>query len=206
MFCNDLINDSDIEAIYKPCRCIDDVMIKSYCEGSDKKISKVNIYKSNVLVNIKPIERNYLRNAPLRSMRGSGKIAIHKLFVLKDKYRGKKFNNKTISANFHEKEMEIYRQNKFVEIQLEAAWSGITHWPKLGFEFYQLDLYDHRIYTLWSSFFSTNFPIGEEEKEKILTKYTSYKSIPQKYKKGFGSWLLRNKINIAFPMYKTVED
>jgi len=202
--CNNLINDTDIKGIYNSCQCVDNVQIESTCSNENKKISKINIYKNAASINQVPIERNYCKNIPLRSTNGEGKVAIHKLFVLKDEYRGKKFNTKTISTNFHEQEMEVYKCNEFIEIQLNAAWSGITHWPKLGFEFYQLDKYDHILYTLWSSFFTKTFPIDQDEKEKILFKHTSYKSIPQKYKKGFGAWLLSNKKSTAFPMYKTI--
>ncbi len=200
--CNDLIDNSDIETIYESCRCVDQANVTSDCIDADTKVSRINLSKNGTILNRAPIERQYCRNAPLRSIDNShGKIVINKLLVLKDAYRGKKITDK-----FHHKELEVYSRNQFVEIQLDAAWSGITHWPKLGFEFYKLDKYDHILYTLWSSFFSESFPLELEEKDKVLIKHTSYKTVPKKYKKGFGTWLLNNNIGKAFPMYKTIEN
>jgi len=200
--CNDLIDNADIKTIYESCQCVDQANITSICNGTDTKVSKINLVKDSNTINKNPVERQYHRNAPLRSIEnGFGKVVENKLFVLEDNYRGKK-----ITEKFHKKELEIYTHNQFIEIQLDAAWNGITHWPKLGFEFYKLDEYDYKLYTLWSTFFSESFALGPEEKEKVLIKYTSYRSVPKKYKKGFGTWLLNNGINKAFPMYKTIEN
>ena len=202
MSCNDLIDDADIKTIYESCQFVDQANIISICNGTDTKVSKINLVKGSNTINRYPVERKYYRDAPLRSIEnGFGKVVENKLFVLEDNYRGKK-----ITEKLHKKELEIYAHNQFIEIQLDAAWNGITHWPKLGFEFYKLDEYDYKLYTLWSTFFSESFALEPKEKEKVLIKYTSYRSVPKKYKKGFGTWLLNNRINKAFPMYKTIEN
>jgi len=199
--CNDLIDNTDIKAIYESCQCVDHADVASNCNDVDIKVAKINLTKDTTTINKVPIERKYCRNAPLQSIDGGhGKVVINKLFVLKDDYRGKNTTKK-----FHKKELELYAQNQFIEIQLDAAWSGITHWPKLGFEFYKLDKYDHILYTLWSTFFSESFVLEAEEKDKVLIKHTSYRTVPKKFKKGFGTWLLNNNIGKAFPMYKTIE-
>lgn len=206
MSCNDLIDNTDIKTIYESCSCVDYANIDSDCSNADTKVSKINLYKNENTINKVPIKREYHRNASLRSLDGNGKVVVNKLFVLKNEYRSRKYDNKTISTNFHEKEIEVYSRNQFVEIQLDAAWNGITHWPKLGFEFYKLDKYDHILYTLWSTFFSESFALEPEEKDKVLIKHTSYRTVPKKFKKGFGAWLINNNIGKAFPMYKTIEN
>ena len=165
MSCNDLINDSDIKIIYESCRCVDQASVRSHCHNTDTKVTNINLTKGEATINKKPIQREYHRNAPLRSIDSNGKVVINKLFVLKDAYRGSKITDK-----FHNKEMEIYHRNDFIEIQLDAAWNGITHWAELGFDFYKLTLYHQQLYTLWSSFFMKSFVLAPEKKLDILTK------------------------------------
>lgn len=200
MSCNNIIADSDIKMIYESTQHVDEVSIVSSCENDDKKITNINLVKDAVTMNRQTVEREYLRNARLRNNENQGKVVVNKLLALKDAYRGK-----NITKKFHEKEVEIYKNNDFKEIQLDAAWNGITHWPELGFEFYNLDSYHQQLYTLWSSFFIKSFTLPQEKKLDILMKYTNYVLIPKKYKKGFGQWLLDNNKNLAFPMYKVIE-
>ena len=200
MSCNEIITDDDIKMIYESSRHVDQVNITSECESFDKKITNINLVKDALIMNLKLIKREYLRNAPLRSNDNQGKIVVNKFLALKDSYRGK-----NITKKFYQKEKEIYKNNDFIEIQLDAAWNGITHWPELGFEFYKLNSYHQQLYTLWSSFFVKSFVLAQDKKFDILVKYTNYMLIPKKYKKGFGKWLIDNNKNIAFPMYKTID-
>ena len=199
MPCHDLIANSDIELIYESSSHVDDANLSSYCETSDKKTVAINLLKSTVAINKQPIGREYYRNASLRSNESQGKIVVNKLLILKDRYRGK-----NITKEFHKKELEIYAANGFTEIQLEAAWNGITHWANLDFEFYMPDKCYPILYTLWSSFFMEGYVLPQKKKLDILIKYTNYALIPRKYKKGFGAWLINNNKNTAFPMYKVL--
>lgn len=199
MACHDLISNSDIENIYSSL--VDEVSFSTTpeCENDNKKKCNILLKKETTTIVQAPIENEYLRSAPLRSGDGQGKIAVNKLIRLKDEYKGK-----GLAKAFHNNEVETYQSNQFQEIQLDAAWDGLVVWGKLGFQYYKPEKSDPMLYMLWSNFFSSSFNLTAEEKMKIIDTYEKYTLVPDKYKKGFGTWLENSNIHLAFPMYKVI--
>jgi len=201
MSCHDLISNEDIKSIYTPH--IDEVtfLAPPACANNDKKTCEFDLKKDATIIVETPIVREYLRSLPLfsRDRNVNGKVVINKLMRLKENYRGDK-----LAKKFHNEELRIYHNNEFDEIQLNAAWDGIVVWEKLGFKFYKLEQYDYKLYTQWSSFFTSSFPLAQNEKKKIVDKYKKYSLIPKKYLRGFGKWLEDNGYNTAYPMYQVI--
>ena len=132
MACNSLISDAQIENIYKDDEFVITNSISSSCEDSDTKKTLIEVFdQNNINMLQRPIERTYFRNKELYSDKTTtGKVVKHEYFILKDEFQGKK-----IVSNIHPKEMDSYRANGFVEIQLDAAWDGLVVWKKMFYQF-----------------------------------------------------------------------
>jgi len=153
-------------------------------------------------MNKEPIHREYHITKSLKSSEGLGKVAEHKLFVLNDNQRGK-----GIAKKLHDKEIQIYVNNEFVEIHLDAAWDGIFTWDKLGFKYVNPVAHEPIVYSRWREYFLKSYTqenLDKMGKYDILLKYGSIKTVPEKYKKGFGTWLFSEGKNFSVPMYKRV--
>lgn len=197
-----IISDNDIEKIYKttPIKRVD---VLSVCDTEELQKTVIDIFdKDNTQMNKEPIHREYHTTKSLKSYEGSGKVAEHKLFVLNDNQKGK-----GIAKKLHDKEIQIYVNNEFVEIHLHAAWDGIFIWDKLGFKYVNPGAYEPIVYSRWREYFLkayTQENLDKTSKYDILLKYGSIKTVPEKYKKGFGTWLLSEGKNFSVPMYKRV--
>lgn len=88
--------------------------------------------------------RSYFSHKPLRRIKSCGKVAKHELLVLKPEYRGGR------GRLIHNTEFDYYKANdKFDEIQVDAAWSGVIVWKRIGLS-YQDNNFEE---TLKNSFF-----------------------------------------------------
>ncbi|GGD47585.1 hypothetical protein GCM10012288_22270 [Malaciobacter pacificus] len=133
MYCNSLISDTDVENIYKDGKIISKNISHSFSsvDCSTKKILIIVFDKHNINMLHRPIERLYFQNKQLFSDSSkSGKVVKHEYFMLKDEFQGK-----NIASNVHVKELETYKINGFLEIQLDAAWDGLVVWKKLFYNF-----------------------------------------------------------------------
>ncbi len=132
MACNNLISNAAIESVYNDGAFVASNRVVSSCINNDTKKAFVEIFdENNTALLEKPIERSYFRQKPLLSnASSSGKVVKHEYFILKDEFQGKK-----IASKVHAKEMEVYRNNGFVEIQLDAAWDGLVVWKKMLYKF-----------------------------------------------------------------------
>lgn len=197
-----VISDNDIEIIYKTTP-IERVNISSVYDTDELQKTTIDIFdKDNIRINKEPIYREYHINKLLKSSKGLGKVAEHKLFVLKDNQRGK-----GIAKKLHDKEIEIYSNNDFREIHLNAAWDGIFTWGKLGFKYVNPVAHEPIVYSRWREYFLkayTQENLDKMDKYAILLKYGTIKTVPEKYKKGFGTWLFSEGKNFSVPMYKRV--
>jgi hypothetical protein len=82
-----------------------------------------------------PVRREYHNSKAFYSdITKNGKVAVHKLFKLLKKNR-----RRGIAKRIHAKEVAMYRDNKFDEIQLEAAWDGVVVWHKLFFTYMSVE-------------------------------------------------------------------
>lgn len=132
MACNDLISNTEIEAIYKDDTVIVSNQVVGNCIDDDTKKAFIEIYDTNNITLLqRAIERSYFREKPLFSKESqNGKVVKHEYFILKDEYQ-----SKGIAKIIHVKELEAYRRNGFDEIQLDAAWDGLVVWKKLFYKF-----------------------------------------------------------------------
>jgi len=197
-----ILSDANIESIYKtsPIKRVD---ISSVHDTPEVQKTDIHIFDADDLpMNSQPIMREYHEQKALKSFSGSGKVAEHKMFVLQPALRGK-----GIAKKLHDKEMPVYLNNEFVEIHLDAAWDGIFRWEKFGFKYEKPDVYQPIVYSRWRRFFLEQFQqdgLDRAGKYAILLKFGTIKKLPEKYKKGFGTWLLSEGKNFSVPMYKRV--
>lgn len=132
MSCNNLISNAEVEYAYNDEKFIISNQVISNCVDNNIKKVFIEIYdEDNITLLEKPIERLYFREKELFSnINQIGKVAKHEYFILKDIHQ-----NKGIAKKVHERELEIYRRNNFIEIQLDAAWDGLIVWKKLFYKF-----------------------------------------------------------------------
>ena len=132
MSCHHIISDSDIENIYD----INDV--SSYetdinCIDVSSKSARIDIFSSTGdRINEIDIYREYHENYDLRGTkeREFGKVALHQIFFLKEEYQ-----QLGLTTSFFWKEINIYRDNGFKQIHLEATKDGILVWRSLGYKY-----------------------------------------------------------------------
>lgn len=101
-------------------------------EETEETHQKVNftLSRANSIINESVVNRNYFSKKPLRSSNKCGKVAKHELLVLKPDYRG------GTGRSIHTSEFDYYRDNLlFDEIQVDAAWSGIIVWKRIGLNY-----------------------------------------------------------------------
>ena len=132
MACNGLISDVQIENVYKDDKFVTTNRVSSQCIDANTKKNLVEIFDKDTMNMLqRPIARTYFREKELYSDKTStGKVVKHEYFILKDEFQGKK-----IVSNIHPKEMDSYRVNGFLEIQLDAAWDGLVVWKTMFYQF-----------------------------------------------------------------------
>ncbi len=156
-----IMQESDFKAIYenegiadtwsKVANISTELTLEGNClenevASDDNKIKQE--VEFNLLISGNPINepfvcRNYFSHKPLRRINGCGKVAKHELLVLKPDQRGNK------AKLIHETEFKYYKDNnKFDEIQVDAAWSGIIVWKRVGLT-YQDKNFEEELKTLF---------------------------------------------------------
>ena len=203
MSCHHIISDSDIENIY------DVNGVSSYetdidCINVSSKSARIDIFSSTGdKINETYIEREYYEDYELRGTRELklGKVALHQTFFLKEMYQ-----RLGLATSFFWKEINIYRDNGFKEIHLDAVEDGVIVWRTLGYKYLDENT-EHTLMRWWYEyFFSTFSDISEEEQLSISSKIKKFEKIPKKYKIPndriiFSVWLRSNDLVTAEPMF-----
>lgn len=107
--------------------------LSSIDDSNDEKCKQevsFTLKKDNQDIHFNKIKRSYFSHKTLRSTKKCGKVAKHELLVLKPLFRGRK------GRNIHNSEYNFYKNNdKFDEIQVDAAWSGVIAWKRIGLKY-----------------------------------------------------------------------
>lgn len=98
--------------------------------GKEQKV-QFDLEIGHDIINIQQVQRIYYESKKLRGKTNTfGKVAKHEFLILKDMYRGGR------GKQIHESEYEAYKNHQlFEEIQVDAAWSGIIVWRRIGLEY-----------------------------------------------------------------------
>jgi len=208
MPCHHIISDIDIENIYK-------IKEVSYCDININcidefiKSSTIDIYSEKKdRLNKTYIAREYHENYELRGTKELkvGKVALHQTFFLKEEYQ-----KLGLATAIFEKEKDIYRENGFKEIHLDAVEDGVIVWRTLGYKYSDEDT-EYMLMRWWYEYFTTIFlDIPLKEQTIIAGKITKFEKIPKKYKipNGkitFSKWLRKDGLVTAEPMYYKLYD
>lgn len=133
MPCNSLISDTIIQNIYDDSSLVRSTVVQSQCiNGNIDKKTFINISDNVENMLVRPIERTYFSDKELYSSKRigeTGRVVFHEYFILKPKFQGK-----GVVSRIHPKELIAYR-DRFDEIQLDAAWSGLVVWKKMFYKF-----------------------------------------------------------------------
>lgn len=210
--CHGLISDADIKKIYQNSHSmIHSSTIVSTCNGVGQKKAFVNIFNDeNIMLNAYPIERRYYLEQPLVGTNMRGKIVEHFIFMLNTEYQKKR-----ISAEVHKKEIKIYKQNSFLQIQLSAMCDGVIVWLRNKYSLVNKQQ-ENDIMTAWKSYLiaqdGRNLPA--DEFIKIAKNIKQVKDIPIAYLysedttvdiASFTEWLFSRSSNpMCIRMYKNV--
>jgi len=196
-----LIADSDIQYIYTYHENINEINMSSETQDTIKHVTITALYtKEGINILGKPLLLRYLRNCKLRAYSPqTGKVVKYGFILLQKDQRKKKY-----ISSFENLAMNIYKENDFLEIQLDAAWDGIIAWPKLGFKYDNPEKAQKSLWQLWRTYMLHNNNFSEEIKNAIINDYLNFQDIPNIYKEGLGTWLLENKINYTIPMHKEI--
>lgn len=195
MPCNNIISDNDILSAYKVNNiCDNNNIVASYCVGNNFKTVKIDMHdKQNQSILKRNIERSYHLSQPLFKEKNKlGKIAEHKYFILKDEYR-----RRSIGGTIHSNELNLYKQLKFNEIQLRAAWDGLIVWEKLGFKY--KDNIDKKKVEAFIKIYLDSLGKTIEEIEDILNE-----GMPKELFLDFEQWSNKQRYAPVINMYKEV--
>ena len=204
MSCHDLISKDEILSIYST-KTISKIWFREDCAGGiNPNVKEVEIGlldKDMDPMLIHPIKRTYFRDLQLKTYSGTGKVAKHDLFVLKQDYRRKGF-----AKEFHKKELPIYKSKEFNEIHLDAAFDGVIVWKKLGYS-YEEESQNITLLGIWKRYFmEMHDDIPIQEKYTIMKGYKMLSDVPIKYTNQFGEWLDKTyKKTLIVPMYQRIE-
>lgn len=196
-----LISNEDIEKIYKSHVDVNQIEISSESHTNIKHVNITSICTiNNINILANTLRIRYLKNHNLNTQKDTaGKIVKYAFVELKENERGKQY-----ITTFEKKASEIYFDNDFMEIQLDAAWDGIIVWPKLGYSYCHKEKAEEIIWQLWRTYlFGTDDEVVED-RFTIINNYIHFDDIPNTYKIGLGKWLRKNNINCTVPMYKAI--
>jgi hypothetical protein len=131
--CKQLLSNSEIEKTYDNSNKLNlydykynGVEIFPTCNNKNIKNVTLDIKKDDIVIS-ELVERTYLNSEKLMSCNKSARVACHKFFIIKDKYKG------GIAKELHNSECKIYSENKIKEIHLHAIDDGVVVWLRLGF-------------------------------------------------------------------------
>ncbi len=202
MPCHSIISDEDIEKIYDIPK-ISSFDIVTDCLDKSKKSAKIDIFKDSKRLNTTYITREYDENYELRGTTEStlGKVVLHQTFFLQEE------NQKLgLATSLFWKELDIYRNNDFNEIHLDAIEDGIIVWHSLGYHYLD-ESTEANLMIRWYEYFVETFDeISEEERTKIIHKTNNFEQVLKKYKVPknkitFSKWLRKNDLVTAEPMF-----
>jgi len=138
-----LVIDTDVSSELT----LEDVCLDGESDSNDDKIKQevqFNLSEDSNVIHEAFVCRSYFSHKPLRRTKGCGKVAKHELLVLKPPYRGGR------GRLIHTTEFNYYKNNeKFDEIQVDAAWSGVIVWKRVGLTYQDKNFEE----TLKNSFF-----------------------------------------------------
>lgn len=200
--CDKIISDEDILRNYAVKEVTKITFAPDLCKSASIKQCKIDLIgKNGVFVTYLPIERAYHAQKELRAFDGIGKVAEHKLFILNETYRGK-----GIASTIAKNEEQVYLDNKFNEVHIDAAWDGVHVWRRLGYN-YTSDSDKALILAAWRKYVISTF--GKKEGLDAIKKYKRVEEIPLKYlkpntKESMGEWLVKTRVLPVVSMYKRV--
>ena len=202
MSCHHIISDSDIEKIYNITK-ISSFHIETTCYDINRKGANIDIYSDSDKMNSTDITREYHDDYELRgtSTLELGKVALHKTFFLKKEYR-----KDGIADSLFWREIDIYKDNGFKEIHLDAVEDGVIVWRSLGYRYLDENT-EVNLMTRWYEYFYTTFQdISLLEKKSIVHKTKKFEQVLRKYKVPndritFPEWLRNQSLVTAEPMY-----
>ncbi len=130
-----MVDDAVLKQIYIKDNISDDIKniisIPSPVISPTTQKTEFNLSVNNTIINISPVKRDYYVDKELRGKKSaSGKVAKHEFLILSPSYRGGR------GKAIHNNEYKIYKELElFDEIQVDAAWSGIIAWRRIGLQY-----------------------------------------------------------------------
>lgn len=128
-----IIEENIIKNIYEKANIADSLgnLHNTMSPDNSKQEVDFDLIIDQNTINIQPVQRIYYESKELRGKKdSSGKVAKHDFLILKDMYRGGR------GKAIHESEYTVYKEHElFDEIQVDAAWSGVIVWRRIGLEY-----------------------------------------------------------------------
>jgi len=202
MPCHHIISDEDIEKVYDIPE-ISSYDIETNCFDQSKKSAKIDIFQKTKKLNKSYITIEYCQNYELRGTAESilGKVVLCQTFFLEEEHQ-----NLGLATSLFWKERDIYRNNNFNEIHLDAIEDGIIVWRSLGYNYLD-DSTEANLMIRWYQYFVETFDeISEQEQVKIIHKTKEFEQVLRKYKVPndkitFPEWLRSNNLVTSEPMF-----
>ncbi len=214
-----LLADEKIEKIYDDIYDIVKIeLFNKKCQSDNEKIVSLNLFNKDDKLNDSEIKRIFYSNYEFRGREGSGKVAFHDIFFLKDKYK-----SIGLAKKIHEKEKEIYKNNSIQQIHLNPMSDGVIVWAKLGYLYLDRESeiiinqrffeYLEEIKSIEDEEYDKLMDIFYDEDENFLT--NQWSKVDKKYffadgKDSFTDWLYfephSRENELIFKMYKNLEE
>ena len=195
------LEKADIESIYKLSGYRSSIY---FDENQNHKLAKISFVTEDgdTVLRI-PIERKYYNELPLwPDDSKSGKVVEHCYFVLREEHKGKGIGEKV-----NKKEFIKYKEKEIDQVQLCAAWDGLTYWAHRRFKYVSREE-EKMLLAKLKEYLINIKKISEAEYDAI--KFTSIANIERKYfymddGSSFTDWLVASSYgNKCLRMYRDI--
>jgi hypothetical protein len=174
-----IMQEADLKAIYESNEISDSLLIiediaseltlEDICTNEEDTKDKVkqevqfNLKIQDDIIHKAVVWRSYFSHKSLRRIKGCGRVAKHELLVLKPEYRGGR------GRKIHNAEYNYYKNNgKFDEIQVDAAWSGVIVWKRIGLLYQDNNFEETLKNTFFIPYLSEIKMLGDDEINDII--------------------------------------